>query len=65
MFVITKSDILPESAEMTLHQTNLSTAQLRAIDAAHHLHPFTDTKGLNAEGARVIVKAEGVAPVGF
>ncbi|MFN8832144.1 MAG: aspartate aminotransferase family protein [Labrys sp. (in: a-proteobacteria)] len=45
---------------MTLHQTNLTTAELRAIDAAHHMHPFTDTKGLNAEGARVIVKAKGV-----
>jgi putrescine---pyruvate transaminase len=45
---------------MTLHQTNLTTAQLRAVDAAHHLHPFTDTNGLNAEGARVIVRAEGV-----
>ncbi|MDQ0467735.1 aspartate aminotransferase family protein [Labrys wisconsinensis] len=45
---------------MTLHQTNLTTAELRAIDAAHHLHPFTDTKGLNAEGARVIVKSKGV-----
>ena len=44
---------------MTLHQTNLTTAQLRALDAAHHMHPFTDTKGLNAEGARVIVKAKG------
>ena len=45
---------------MTLHQTNLTTPQLQALDAAHHLHPFTDTKGLNAEGARVIVKAKGV-----
>src|ERR1700733_7575610 len=45
---------------MSLHQTNLTTAQLRAIDAAHHLHPFSDTKGLNAEGARVIVNAQGV-----
>ncbi|GLS19068.1 aspartate aminotransferase family protein [Labrys miyagiensis] len=45
---------------MSLHQTNLTTLQLRAIDAAHHMHPFTDTKGLNAEGARVIVKALGV-----
>jgi putrescine aminotransferase len=45
---------------MSLHQTNLTTPQLRALDAAHHLHPFTDTKGLNAEGARVIVKAKGV-----
>src|SRR3954470_4634534 len=45
---------------MTLHQTNLTTAQLRAVDAAHHIHPFSDTKGLNAEGARVIVKGKGV-----
>ncbi|MDQ0392335.1 aspartate aminotransferase family protein [Labrys monachus] len=38
----------------------MTTAQLRALDAAHHLHPFSDTKGLNAEGVRVIVKAQGV-----
>jgi putrescine aminotransferase len=36
------------------------TAALRARDAAHHWHPFTDTRGLNAEGARVIVGGEGV-----
>ena len=41
-------------------QTNLTTDQLRAVDAAHHLHPFSDAKGLNAEGARVIVRAQGV-----
>src|SRR3954447_16241832 len=45
---------------MTLHRTNLSTAELRAVDAAHHLHPFSDTNGLNREGARVIVRGEGV-----
>ena len=37
-----------------------STAELRALDAAHHLHPFSDMKSLNAEGSRVIVSAEGV-----
>ncbi|HSI40336.1 MAG TPA: aspartate aminotransferase family protein [Xanthobacteraceae bacterium] len=37
-----------------------STAELRALDAAHHLHPFSDTKALNAEGARVIERADGV-----
>ncbi|GLK86001.1 aspartate aminotransferase family protein [Ancylobacter defluvii] len=42
---------------MTLPKT---TAELRALDAAHHLHPFSDTKALNAEGSRVIVKADGV-----
>ncbi|PZP58263.1 MAG: molecular chaperone DnaK [Azospira oryzae] len=29
-----------------------STAELRALDAAHHLHPFSDMKSLNAEGSR-------------
>ncbi len=29
------------------------------MDAAHHWHPFTDTKDLNKQGSRVIVRAEG------
>ena len=33
---------------------------LRTLDAAHHLHPFTDTGALHAEGTRVIVRADGV-----
>ena len=37
-----------------------STSELRALDAAHHLHPFSDMKSLNAEGSRIVVKAEGV-----
>jgi putrescine aminotransferase len=38
-----------------------STAQWRASDIRHHLHPFTDTKALTAEGgSRIITKAEGV-----
>jgi putrescine aminotransferase len=36
-----------------------STAEYQAMDAAHHWHPFTDTKELNAKGARVITGAEG------
>ncbi|MFT6917290.1 MAG: putrescine aminotransferase [Motiliproteus sp.] len=36
------------------------TKQVQAIDAEHHLHPFTDTQALNTTGARVITKAEGV-----
>jgi putrescine aminotransferase len=40
--------------------SNLETVALRAIDAAHHLHPFTNTRTLNEEGARVIVSARGV-----
>ena len=38
---------------------NLSTAQLRDIDARHHLHPFTDHRDLRAAGSRVIVRADG------
>ena len=36
------------------------TAEMQATDAAHHLHPFTDTNQLNAQGARVITRADGV-----
>ncbi len=38
---------------------NYSTAQLQAIDAAHHLHPFTDHKELRTSGTRIISRAEG------
>ena len=37
-----------------------STAEWRALDAAHYLHPFTDTRALAERGARVITRAEGV-----
>jgi len=40
--------------------TNLPTAELQALDAAHHLHPFTKANGLAQRGARVITRAEGV-----
>ena len=36
-----------------------SLAQLQQIDAAHHLHPFTDHRQLRSEGARMITRAEG------
>ena len=45
---------------MTTIPNHLPTAELQAIDAAHHLHPFTATKALNAKGARVITRADGV-----
>ena len=41
-------------------EAKFSTKQLRALDAAHHIHPFTDTAALNKEGVRVIVKGKGV-----
>lgn len=37
-----------------------STQEMQATDAAHHLHPFSDTNALNARGARVITRANGV-----
>ncbi len=39
---------------------NRNTEELQALDAAHHLHPFSDRKALNAAGARVLSRAEGV-----
>lgn len=41
-------------------ENHLPTAELQAIDAAHHIHPFSDRKAMTARGARVIVKADGV-----
>lgn len=36
------------------------TSELRALDRAHHLPPFTDYKALEQEGSRIITHAEGV-----
>ncbi len=36
------------------------TDALQALDASHHLHPFTDHGSLRQEGSRVIVKGDGV-----
>jgi putrescine aminotransferase len=35
-------------------------AEWQALDAAHFLHPFTDSRTLAARGTRVITRAEGV-----
>ncbi|MEM6665602.1 MAG: aspartate aminotransferase family protein [Pseudomonadota bacterium] len=43
-----------------LNRNLRTTAELQAADAAHHWHPFTDTKALAEEGARVIASANGV-----
>ncbi len=39
---------------------HLPTRELQALDAAHHLHPFTHGAELAANGARVIVRANGI-----
>jgi len=46
---------------MNVITNHLPTAELQAIDAAHHLHPFTHGGELAAKGARVITRAEGVS----
>ena len=45
---------------MTMIANHLPTKELQALDAAHHLHPFTDGASLAAKGARVITKAKGI-----
>ncbi|EPX83375.1 aspartate aminotransferase family protein [Salipiger mucosus] len=45
---------------MAVISPNAPTAELQALDAAHHLHPFTHGAGLRDKGARVITRAEGV-----
>ena len=39
---------------------HLPTAELQALDAAHHMHPFTTNDELASKGARVITRAKGV-----
>ncbi len=39
---------------------HLPTAELQALDAAHHMHPFSDGAEISATGARVITSANGV-----
>ena len=36
------------------------TAEYQALDAAHHLHPFTDFGALQRHGSRIITRGEGV-----
>jgi hypothetical protein len=45
---------------MNMITNHLPTAELQKLDAAHHLHPFTDKAALAAKGARVITRGEGV-----
>jgi putrescine aminotransferase len=37
-----------------------TATSLRARNARHHIHPFSDMASLNAEGVRIITDAEGV-----
>lgn len=39
---------------------HLPTAELQRLDAAHHMHPFTENAALAKKGARVITSAKGI-----
>ncbi|KIN65903.1 putative aminotransferase [Sulfitobacter noctilucae] len=45
---------------MSAITNHLPTAELQALDAAHHMHPFTTGDEINAKGARVITRSKGV-----
>jgi putrescine aminotransferase len=45
---------------MNMITNQLPTAELQALDAAHHMHPFTDAPALGRKGARVITRGQGV-----
>jgi putrescine aminotransferase len=44
---------------MVTISNNTPTEELQALDAAHHMHPFTTAQDLARKGARVITRAEG------
>jgi len=45
---------------MSTITNHMPTAELQALDAAHHMHPFSANAALGLEGARVITRASGV-----
>ena len=38
----------------------MNTSDWQAVDRAHHLHPFSDTRALAEEGCRVITRADDI-----
>ncbi len=45
---------------MSAITNHMPTQQLQALDAAHHMHPFTANADLAEKGVRVITRARGV-----
>jgi putrescine aminotransferase len=45
---------------MTVITNHMPTAELQALDAAHHIHPFSQQSSLAEKGARIITRANGV-----
>ncbi|MDF1856334.1 aspartate aminotransferase family protein [Pseudooceanicola sp.] len=44
---------------MSAITNHLPTSELQALDAAHHMHPFSTQNDFNTRGARVITSARG------
>ncbi|MQR01941.1 aspartate aminotransferase family protein [Glaciimonas soli] len=47
-------------ADHFIAQAPVNTRTIQELDAAHYLHPFTDSKALASRGSRVMVKGEGI-----
>ncbi|MCY1125874.1 aspartate aminotransferase family protein [Frigidibacter sp. RF13] len=45
---------------MTKITNHMPTKELQALDAKHHMHPFTENAALARKGARIMVRGEGV-----
>ncbi|MDW3223558.1 MAG: aspartate aminotransferase family protein [Paracoccaceae bacterium] len=45
---------------MSAITNHMPTAELQALDSAHHMHPFTTNEELAEKGARIITRAKGV-----
>ena len=45
---------------MNMITNHMPTAELQALDAAHHIHPFSTQDEIATNGARVITRASGV-----
>ncbi len=45
---------------MSVISNHMPTEELQALDAAHHMHPFTCNGELAQKGARIITRANGV-----
>ncbi len=45
---------------MSTITNHMPTAELQALDAAHHMHPFSTNAELEQDGVRVITRAKGV-----
>jgi putrescine aminotransferase len=48
------------AAAKPLKRTDRQTKRWQSLDAAHHIHPFTQSSLLAREGARVITRARGI-----